>query len=176
MEYKIKIFSSKEDFFEVLWKNGRLVDETVFQRIRFFSPYDFDWLQDRVNAFFVTAFDNDKLIAVAKVGYFNLSAPNENTYSISFFSVDIEYRNQGLSRLMCECLFAYAKSKHYEISTSTYTVIGKRFLQPLFNEYAKKYDITFHDRKQSDYLNDTEEHYSPYKNTFIHKLEAEKLK
>lgn len=73
--------------------------------------------------------------------------------------VDKDYRGNNYARLMCDELFKYAKEMNYEISTSSYTVLGKEYLQHLFNEYAKKYNVIFHDKKDSDHLHDTESYY-----------------
>lgn len=169
--YQIVVFQNIEELANVIWKDGELVDPTVFDRIRYFSIDDFGYYQSKTNAYYVTAFDNEKIIGVAKVGHFSIQARNEKNYAISFFTIDKDYRKQGLARQMCDALFRTAKEKGYEISTSSYTFLGKKFLQHLFNEYAKKYNVTFYDKTEQDSLHDTENSYMPYKDTFAHRDE-----
>lgn len=125
-------------------------DETVFDRIRYFSSFDLGYMSEReCKPYFVVLTENttQKIIGIAKVGYFSGSAMHENQYSISFFSIDKDYRYSGYARLMCDELFKYAKEKGYEMSTSQYTVLGKRQLEKLFVEYANKYNVTFYNNE-----------------------------
>lgn len=170
--FQIEVFNNSENLAKRIWdENGELIDPTIFDRIRYFSYNDFSYMQKDVNAFFVVMFDDDKVIGVAKVGYYSMNAKSENNYSISFLSIDKDYRKMGLARLMCDRLFKTAKEKGYDISTSSYTFIGKKFLQHLFNEYSKKYDVKFYDKTEEDSLIDTEDSYIPYKDTLINKHE-----
>lgn len=147
-----------EQMAQLIFKDGENYDESVFKRIRYFSPDDFCYLQkEKVKPFFVVLQDNDKIIGVAKVGYFDLSAHNINNWSISFFSIDKDYRGNGHARLMTNAIFEHAKLKQYEISSSTYTVLGKQHLQHLFNEYANLHNVIFYDH--TGYLHDTENMY-----------------
>lgn len=171
--FVVKVFT-KDELEKVIWGNGGMPkDESVFKRIKYFSTSDFSWYQDKVNAFFVVLFQYDRIIGVAKVGYFEFTAQNTNTYSISYFSIDKDYRKQGLSHMMCDALFQYAKEKGYEVSTSAYTFMGKRYLQKLFNSYALKYDVKFYDKQDTDSLMDNEDQYVSYKDTMVHKSELE---
>jgi predicted GNAT family N-acyltransferase len=99
---------------------------------------------------------DETIVGVAKVAYYSLNARNENDLSISFCSIDKNYRGLGLSKLMTDAIFAEAARKNYEISTSSYTVLGKMYLQKSFNECAKKYNVVFHDMDEEDGLIDAE--------------------
>jgi len=134
-------------------------DYTVFDRIIYLDNSDFSYYEKDVNAFFVvlTEKTTNKIIGVSKIGYFNLSAYNKNNYSISYFSIDKNYRYSGYSRLMCDALFKHAKLKGYEISTSQYTVLGKNQLEKLFIEYANKYKVKFYNNIGK---HDTEKEYT----------------
>lgn len=150
-----------------------LIDETIFDRIRYFHWSCFSYSQEHnVKPFFVLLLEDTKIIGVAKVGYFDLSAHNERDWSISFFSIDKHYRGKGYSRLMADALFSHAKEVGYEISTSSYTVLGKAHLQHLFNEYANKHGVIFHDKKETDYLHDTEDYYVIVDGKKLHKDEV----
>lgn len=162
-----------DGFFKLIYgKGGMPEDETVFDRIRFMSTFDFDWRQKQdVKPYFVVLFDNNKVIGVAKMGYFNMSAESENEYSISYFSIDKEYRNNGYSRLMANEVFKLAKEKGFDMSTSSYSFVGFKKLRHLFNEYAKKWGVKFKDKKDDDSLHDAE---WMYDDNLIHMHERDK--
>jgi len=92
-------------------------------------------------------------------------------YQLLFFSIDKNYRSNGYSHLICDSLFQEANKRNKEIQTSTYTVLGKSYLQHLFNSYAKKYNVIFHDKEESDYLHDTPCMYEMVGNKLLHKSE-----
>lgn len=139
-------------------KTGKYKDDTVFKRIRFFSDRDDLWSENNKD-YYVVLFSGELIIGIAKVKYYSMSAPNENALSIGFLSIDKEHRGNKYSRLMVDALFKEAKNKNIEIQTSTYTILGRDYLKPLFNEYAKKYNVVFHDKLDTDSLNDTETMY-----------------
>lgn len=160
---------------EIIYKDFDLADETLFDRIRYFSSNDLGYHFAQTNAYYVVAFDNAKIVGVAKVAYYKLSARHENNFSIPFLSVDKDYRGQGISKLLCDVLFKTAKERGLEISTSSYTVLGKRYLQHIFNKYAMIHNVTFYDKNESESIIDNPNMYVPYKNTFVHRDELRNL-
>ena len=171
-EVKVVVLTNKELIDFLVNENGELKDPTIYQRIRYFDHYNLIE-NKRINPFYVVLLKGKLVIGVAKIGYFYLSEPNENTRSISLFSIDKDYRNMGYSRLMADTLFKYAKEKRFDIQTSAYSVLGKEYLQPLFNEYAKKYNVHFIDKKDSDRLADTESMYKIVNGKKLHWREIE---
>jgi GNAT superfamily N-acetyltransferase len=124
-------------------------DETIEDRIEFFNLNN---ITDSTtakfeNSYYIVLSLGDKIIGVAKVGYYSKS-----TSVIRFFSIDKEYRGSGYSRLMADALFNEAKNRGKNIATSLYTESGKSNLQHLFQEYAKKHGVKFIDRKENDPL------------------------
>lgn len=124
-------------------------DDTIEDRIEFFNLNNItDSTTSKIeNSYYIVLSIDDKIIGVAKVGYYSKS-----TSVIKFFSIDKEYRGGGYSRLMADALFTEAKNRNKNITTSLYTQLGKTHLQHLFNEYAKKHGVKFIDRKESDPL------------------------
>lgn len=152
-------------------ERGLLKDPTVFKRIRYFSEHDFNYSQKtQVKPIYFVLLDKEKIVAVAKIGYYSLSAQNEKTYSVSFLSIDKNYRGFKYSRILVNAIFKYAKENDLEMSTSAYTVLGKESLKHLFNEYAKKYDVTFYDRED---MHDAEWMYVTKDGRKYHKSEIE---
>lgn len=149
--------------------DGTPQDKTIFDRIRFFSSEDFKWISNDNKPYYSVLFDKDKIIAVAKIGYYSMNSEHENDYSISFFSIDIEYRNNGLSHLLADELFRFAKEKGLDIRTSTYTYVGYLKIKPLFNKYSEKHGVKFLDRDDSS-LMDAE---WMYDKNLIHRNERE---
>lgn len=172
--FHVEVYSSNE-LEKIIYKNGQLKDLTLFKRIRYFSNSDFGWGELQNKPYYVALFDKDKIIGVAKIGHYSLNAKHDKNYSISFFSIDKDYRNMGLSRLMCDALFEFAKENGFDISTSTYTYLGKMYLQKLFNEYSKKHNVIFYDKDDKDWgLIDNEQQYTTYKkNILVHRSELE---
>ena len=124
-------------------------DETIENRIEFFNLNNItDSTTSKFeNSYYIVLSLGDKIIGVAKVGYYS-----KNTSVVRFFSIDKEYRGSGYSRLMADALFKEAKNRGKNIATSLYTELGKSHLQHLFQEYAKKYGVKFIDRKENDPL------------------------
>jgi len=162
-----------EQLFNRLYDGSELKDKTVYKRIRYFSGNDFNWSQRDTNPYYVSLEMGDKVIGLAKVGYYSMSARNENNYSISFFSIDKDFRGNKYSRLMADKLFAEAKKRGLEISTSSYTVLGKEHLQHLFNEYADKHRVVFYDKTEDDFMHDTEREYVTVNGKKLHRSEIE---
>ncbi len=133
------------------FSDGYFKDDTIEDRIEFFNITN-THISDSTprmneNAYYIVLLIGDKIIGVAKVGYYS-----KPTSVIKFFSIDKEYRGCGYSRLMADALFNEAKNRNKNIATSLYTQLGKTHLQHLFNEYAKKHGVKFIDRKKSDPL------------------------
>lgn len=128
-----------------------VVDLTVFDRIQYFSSFDFNYNPNADRMFFTMVLDGKKIVAIAKLAYYSLNARNDSDWSIGFFSIDEEYRCKGLSRLMADAMFAEAKNRELEVSTSSYTVLGKERIRHIFNQTAKKHCVVFHDKEDEDH-------------------------
>ena len=116
--------------------------------------------------------DGDKIIGVAHVGYYSINAKNEKNWSISYLSIDKNFRNKGYSKLLVDEVFRNAKILNLEISTSSYTFLGKKYLQKNFNDSAKKHEVVFYDKPDDWYLIDAESHYLLQENgVYFHKDE-----
>ena len=147
-----------------------LKDKDIFNRIRYFSINDFGYNTNPM--FFTVLFLNNKIIGIAKCSYYMLNAHNENNYSISFFSIDKDYRGNNYARLLCDGLFKYAKENNLEISSSSYTVLGKEQLEHLFIEYANKYNVKFYNNER---MHDTEDSYKIVNGKKLHISEIDNL-
>lgn len=127
-------------------KTGECSDLSVFKRIRYFSPNDFDYTQKtQVKPFYTVLQIGGKIVGIAKAGYYSLSAKDERNWSISFFSIDKDYRGKGYSRLMVNALFEYAKQNDFDISPSAYSILGKERVYHLLIEYAAIHGVKFYD-------------------------------
>lgn len=145
-----------KDSIEFLFKDYRYPkDISIEDRIRFFSFRSFGNLGEGEEFYSFLLLEN-KVIGVAHVGYYSLSVDNERTWSISFLSIDKEYRSLGYSKLLVDAVFKEAKVRGLDISTSSYTVLGKEYLQKQFNEYAEKHGVKFYDKTEEYSLIDAE--------------------
>jgi hypothetical protein len=160
MEYlSVEVLNYSKLFAKVYGKGGSPIDPTIFDRLRYFSHYDFGWSQEELKPFYtVLTLDNehvkDKIIGIVKCAYYKDEATHEKNYGISFFSIDMQYRNLGYSRLMADKLFHYASINGIEFNPSSYSYLGKIKLQKIMLEYASKYNVVYNDKKDTDHLND----------------------
>lgn len=132
-------------------------NKNIFDKIRFFQPNDLSFLSDKIKPHFILLEKNNEIIGLSKIA--NYPYDNDNVYSVSFFTIDKEFRNKGYSRLMLDELFKLAKQKGWILKSSSYTYVGFIKLRKLFNEYAKKYLVEFIDKKDDDHLIDTKHMY-----------------
>jgi GNAT superfamily N-acetyltransferase len=146
-------------------------DISLEKRMRFFSYRSFPQLWEK-GEFYVFLSLGEKVIGMAHVGFFSMSARNENNWSISYVSVDKDYRSKGYSKMIVEEIFKEAKKRGLEISTSTYTIMGKAYLQKQFNEFADKYGVVFYDKSEEDSLMDNENMYVTIDGKMLHKSEV----
>lgn len=150
-------------------KTGNCIDPTVFDRIRYFSRDDFDYRQrTEVKPFYTVLQINNKVIGIAKAGFYSLSAKSERNWSISFFSVDKNFRGNGYSRLMVNALFEYAKLNNFEISPSAYSILGKERVHHLLKEYADIHGVKFYNEVR---MHDAEWMYVVVDGKKLHKSE-----
>jgi hypothetical protein len=138
LHYKIPLYDKSGHDFK---------DKTIEDRLKFVTLNN---LMDSSsatinNSYYIVLMFGNLIIGMAKVGY-----NSKTTSVIRFFTIDPKFRGNQYSRLMADALFKEAKNRNKKIGVSLYTDLGKARLQPLFNEYAKKYGVTFIDRKESD--------------------------
>jgi|WetSurMetagenome_2_1015567.scaffolds.fasta_scaffold470573_2 GNAT superfamily N-acetyltransferase len=100
--------------------------------------------------YFFTAFENDKIIGMLK-----LKTGGEDSYGypgyknwISFCSIDKDYRGKGISVILIDMLFKFAKEKNINILTSGYSDLGFYRLKKNFALYAEKYGVDFKDDRE----------------------------
>lgn len=148
----VKTFNSN-DAANFLYKEVK--DDSIQDRIRFFNFRSFPCLGEGTE-FYSFLMDGKKVIGIAHVGYYSLNAKHERDWSISFLSIDKDYRYKGYSKLLVKEVFSQAKKRNLDISTSTYTVLGKEHLQKQFNEISQEYGVTFHDKPDDWGLMDAE--------------------
>jgi GNAT superfamily N-acetyltransferase len=135
------------------WEMSDLIstDNTLKDRIRFFDYRDY--LHSNKPIYFVL-FADDLIVGICKIDYFE----HENTdYTICYFSIDRQYRNQKLTRLLIEGLYTWLKDNNYSLSSSSWTVPGNLKLRPLLNSMAKEFGIQFID---NDRKHDTQREYN----------------
>ena len=130
----------------------RKVNNDIFKRIRYFTSSDIGYMSDDIDPHFIVLKSGEKIIGLCKLG--NYMSDSDGVYSISFFTIDKNYRNKGYSRILADELFRFAKERGWVIKTSTYTYVGFKKLRHLLNEYSKKHDVNFIDKKDDDHLMD----------------------
>jgi hypothetical protein len=159
--YKVSVHDYKSFSENIIFKNYKLKDNTIFERIRFFSNNDFNYFEERdVKPFYIVLqTTEDKVIGLIKLGHYIHDNKNDKSYSIAFFSIDIEYRNKGLSKIMMDEMFKFSKKQGLELTTSSYSYVGFVKLRKNLNLTAKEHDVVFIDKKDTDPLHDSKSLY-----------------
>lgn len=160
-----------QDAVKYLYNSGMPKDESLDDRIRFFSFRSMASLGEGREFYSFLVIDK-KVIGIAHVGYYSMNAKHDKNWSISYLSIDKDYRMLGYSTLLVEEVFSQAKIRGLEISTSTYTVLGKDHLQKRFNAAATKFDVVFYDKTEEDYLIDAEWMYTVVDGKKLHNDEC----
>lgn len=171
MSLTVNTFGCKETI-EFLYKNNCLPqDESIEERIRFFSFRYLTSLGEGREFYSFLSIDG-KVIGVAHVGHYSMNARHEKNWSISFLSIDKDYRSMGYSKLLIDAVFKEAKNLGLDISASSYTVLGKEYLQKQCNQYAKQYGVVFYDKTDEDSLIDADWMYKIIDGKKLHKSEC----
>ena len=116
-------------------------------RIKYFKYDDLNnYLRRDNNDCFIVLYDNNyettskHIIGIAKLGF---SPYVENTYWISFISVDEQHRSKGYSKVLIEEIFKLAKEKKLRIEGSYQTDMGKERIGNYINTIASKYGVEY---------------------------------
>lgn len=127
--------------------NGEPKDPTYYNRIRYANNRDFSWYESELNLKFIVLYEGDKIIGVCKIG--NWDKENPNKMSISYCSIDREYRNKGYLKLIIIELMKFCKNNNFVITASSWTVPGNLKLRPSLIKYSKIYGVEYidHDNK-----------------------------
>lgn len=125
---------------ERIYKNKNVA---LDKKIRFFDYHDLSsWGGPPIHTKtlrYVTAYNNKDILGICKFAYWDLS----QKYAVSYLSTNIDYRKQGISKLILEQLFKYF-SETYPNETlhwSGYSIEGWKYLRPSMRIVAKKYGV-----------------------------------
>jgi hypothetical protein len=145
---------TKEEFVKSLYDydNMDLKDPTIEKRIRYFNFNNDMGYSFNENTFhFIVLYDKDKVIGICKIGHYsgNERGDDPNYMSISYCSIDRNYRGKGYLNIMIEELMKLCKEKGFDLGSSSWTVAGNVKLRPTIKKWAKKYGVDFldHDRR-----------------------------
>jgi GNAT superfamily N-acetyltransferase len=125
------------------------------ERLRFFSGRDL--VSNHNNSeehYYYCAFNNEKIVAILKLktGGFDSMWHKGWCNWLCYCSVDTDYKGQGISKILVEMMFKFAKEKNINILGSGYTKEGFDRLKPVLARYAKKYGVDFlDDREKPEY-------------------------
>ena len=109
-------------------------DNTLKTRIRFFNYSDTTSWYDQEPRFTVL-FADDLIIGVCKIDKYD---NQEGDFSIAYFSIDRDFRNRKLTRLMIDTLFDFILDNDYSLDSSSWTYPGMTKLKPLIDSIAKE--------------------------------------
>jgi len=143
---------NKDEFVKSIYDYGKmdLKDPTLEKRIRFFNfRSDINWSFND-SFYFIVLYHGDKIIGICKIGHYsgNERGDDPNYMSISYCSIDKNYRGKGYLNLMIEELMKLCKERGFDLGSSSWTIAGNAKLRPTIKKWAKKYGVEFldHDR------------------------------
>lgn len=125
-----------DEFREVYRKNIKSINELMY----FDNTTNF-YESENVN-FFIVKIDNN----IAGIAHIRKSPYIDNTYWLSYLSVNHEYQNRGVASKLSDFVFRWFKDNNIQFESSSYTEEGFLKLKPLFNKLAVKYDVDFIDK------------------------------
>jgi ribosomal protein S18 acetylase RimI-like enzyme len=153
-----------EEFREILYDKDTylLKDPTLQSRIRYMDiGMDLSAYNDTNNFHFIVLYEKEKIIGVCKIGHYSLNefGDDQKYMSISYCSIDKDYRNKGYLKIMIEELMKLCKKRGFYLGASSWTVPGNVKLRPTIKKYAKKYGVKFIDHNNK---HDTEYYYKDF--------------
>lgn len=150
MSITCEVLNNKEFFELVYGKSSLPSDRTIFKRIKYFDVHDISY-SNKIS-YFVVLKENNKVIGLAKLAHYKMDNMHENEYSLAYLSIDINYRNKGYTRLMCEKMFEFIKKINLDLKSSSYTYVGFVKLRKLLIEYSKKHEVNFSESNDSNLI------------------------
>lgn len=139
----IKVFD-KESYAKEIYNNeGNLKDPTYYDRIRYSNISDLSWSSSDLKLMFIVLYLNDKIIGVCKIGNWDKNVPNKR--SISYCSIDREYRGKKYLKYIVQKLMEVCKENNFILTASRWTVPGYLILRKSLIKYSKMYGVEFID-------------------------------
>lgn len=108
-------------------------------KFKYLSSDDFNSNEVR---FFIIK-ENDLVVGLAHI---RKSPYTENTWWLSYLSIDKDYQNKGYASKLTDYIFKWFNKNNLNFETSSYTEEGMIKLKPLFNKLAQKYKVKFIDK------------------------------
>lgn len=111
------------------------------KRIRYFTFKDFNPIERKeIRPFYFVLYDNEYIIGISKIGNYD---KNPNLYSISYLSIDKNYRGQKLSKLIIDTILSFSKEKKLTLTTSDWSLLGKLSMKKYIKSKTKEMGIEY---------------------------------
>ncbi len=133
----------------VYGSQGSPIYKNLEDKIRYFqySDLQFHWVDsvkfNRERSFFIVLYSKKTIIGVISLGYNPYLKDITNHLWISYFSITEKFQNKGLSKIMLDTLFQFAKNNNYVLEGSKYTEMGNQRLSSNINKWAELYKVNF---------------------------------
>jgi len=142
-DIKVDVLTRKE-FDKLFFKIYPDQNINLKEKIRFFdysdfsSGYGYDKKHEKTLRFIV-AYNNKDILGICKFAFWNFS----QTYAVSYLSTNIDYRKQGISKMILEELFKYFSQTYpnEKMYWSGYSVEGWNYLRNNILTFSKKYNV-----------------------------------
>mgnify|MGYP002757969590 CR=1 FL=1 len=96
---------------------------------------------------FIAVYMGEKVIGIASLT--EETVWMENAIGVGYISTHVDHRNQGVSKLLVDAVFDYAKETKRGISNTRYEPDGELYLKPVIQRTALKYpSVKFVEREQ----------------------------
>lgn len=151
----IKIFTDSELFKLVYGDGGYPNDDTISDRIKFFTYNDLH-RNDFYGHIWIVKFFRNKIIGIIRLfkdqykysvypGY-----KSGEIYTVSYFSIDPKHQGKGYATDMARVMFSYVKENSIPLRMTGYTTIGYKVLKPLLKRLCPD-GVDFVDDKEIEY-------------------------
>lgn len=152
-DYQIK--DIHKDVFRVVNDKGRIRYATISD----LETIDYTKDNKYNNRRFIVLLDGEKIIGICLIQHYeynNVGIKDEKHVSISYLSIDKNYRNKGYSKLMIKELVSTCKKEGFSLGSSSWTHLGNQRIRDNIKKECKLQGVEFYD---NDNIHDNERSY-----------------
>ena len=145
---ELKKYITEENPFFLKLKDTRFLpvkDGGVFKYFNYVDDLrDNAFAKEKFQLFFPYIKEKDMIVALAKLTEAKEYYFKDNTFFISFVSVDPQFQGKGYASKLLEKIFQFAQEKNIHLQNSSYTDEGEEKLYDVVQRLREKYpDVSF---------------------------------
>ena len=134
-EYSV-VMHTGEEFDNVI----QFKKQKLSKRIRFFNYHL------KIDDIYFTLYADGLIIGINKLMKVKDGRYDGSDYVVAYFSIDRDFRDKKLSRLLYDTMFSWLKENNYSIASTEWSVPGRKKLRHIKHELGKEYGVKTIDR------------------------------